>query len=93
MSHFVPVLRSGQPMSAWTKMSGDKAIGREEALGVAGRLKALQVSLALPGGLVGVLGAIIEIPMLPMFHPWENFTLGGSVALELIGDDDARYVG
>ena len=36
-----------------------------------------------------VLGAVVEIPMLAMFHPWQNLALGGYVALELIGDDNA----
>ena len=27
-----------------------------------------------------------------MFHPWEQLALGGSVTLELVGDDHARHV-
>lgn len=32
-----------------------------------------------------VLRAIIEIPVLAMFHSWENLALGRSIALELVG--------
>ena len=74
-------------------MLGDGAIGREELLGVPRGFKPLHASLPLAGRLMRVLGAVIEIPMLAMFHPWQNLALSGSLALELIGDDDARDVG
>jgi len=65
----------------------------EKALSVTRRFKPLHASLALTGGLMRVLRSIIEIPMLAMFHPGEDLPLGGSVALEFIGDDDPRDVG
>src|SRR5262249_38670519 len=43
-------------------------------------------------GLVGVLRAIIQIPVLAMFYSRKNLSLGGPVALQLIGDDHPRYV-
>lgn len=49
----------------------DRTIGGEEPLGLARGLKPLHVSLALPGGLVRILGAIVEIPVLAMVYPWE----------------------
>jgi hypothetical protein len=79
-------------MPARAEVLGDGTIGREKSLSVAGGLKPLQVPLPLASGLVGVLGAIVKIAMLPMFHPWEELSLGGSIALEFIGDDDPRYV-
>jgi hypothetical protein len=30
--------------------------------------------------------------MLAMFHAWEELALGGSVALEFVGDDHAQYI-
>ena len=51
-------------MPAWTEVLGDRAIGGEEPLCMPWRLKPLHAPLALPGGLVGVLCAIIQIPML-----------------------------
>jgi hypothetical protein len=59
-------------MSAWTEMLGDRTIGREEALGLAWGLEALHTLLPLVGGLVRVLRPVIQIPMLPMFHPREQ---------------------
>src|SRR5262245_26943634 len=67
-------------------------MGGEETLGLPRGLEPLQTSLALARGLVGVLGAIIKIPMLAMFHPWQDLALGGSVAPEFVGDDHARHV-
>ena len=68
-------------MPAWTEMLGDGAMGREEALGVARRLKPLHASLALARGVVGVLGAMIERPVLAMFHSGKKLALGGSITL------------
>ena len=55
-------------MSTWAEMLRDGTIGREEPLGVARGLEPLHATLALAGGLVGVLYAIIEIAMLTMFR-------------------------
>jgi hypothetical protein len=74
-------------------MLGDGTIGRKKPLGVARGLESLHTALPLACRLVGILCAIIEIPMLAMFYPWENLAHGGSVALEFVRDDDARDVG
>ncbi len=67
-------------MPARAEVLRDGTIGREEALGLAGGLEPLHAPLPLAGGLVRVLGAIIEITMLPMFHPWEELSFCRSVA-------------
>ena len=79
-------------MPTGTKVLRDRTVGGKETLGVAGGLKPLHAPLPLAGRLVRVLRVIIEIPMLPMFHPRQELSLGGSIALEFIGDDDPRYV-
>jgi hypothetical protein len=56
----------GKPRPARAEGLGDGTIGGEETLGVAGGLKALHTPLPLAGRLVGVLRAIVEIPMLSM---------------------------
>ena len=76
-------------MPARTEVLCDRAIGREKPLSVAGGLKPLHTALTLSGGLVRVLCAIIEIPMLAMFHSREELALGRSVAFGFIGDDYA----
>jgi len=71
-------------MTARTEVLRDGTIGGEEPLGLAWGLKTLHAPLPLTGRLVRVLRAIIEIPMLAMFPPWEDLALGGSVAFQLI---------
>jgi hypothetical protein len=84
---------SRQPMTTQAEVLRDGTIGRQEALRVAGRFEPLHPLLSLPSGLVRVLGAIVEIPMLAMFHSRENLSLSGSVAFQLVGDDDPWDVG
>jgi hypothetical protein len=53
-------------MSAWTEMLGDRIIGGEESLRLTRGFKSLRPPLPLAGGLMRILGAIIEIPVLAM---------------------------
>jgi len=39
-----------------------------------------------------VFATVIEITALPMFYPGQDLALGRAVALELIRDDDPRYI-
>jgi hypothetical protein len=55
--------------------------------------KPLHPLLPLAGGPVGVLRTIMQMPLLPMFHTREEFSLGGSLALEFVGHDNAWDVG
>ena len=43
-----------------------------------GRFAPLQAPLPLPGGLVGVLGVLIERAMLTMLYSTQEFPLGGT---------------
>ena len=70
----------------------DGTIGGEESLGLARGLKPLHVSLALTCGLVRILSAIVEIPVLAMVHTREQFALGGCVALQFIGNDHPGHI-
>src|SRR5215813_7448585 len=36
---------------------------------------------------------VVQIPMLTMFDPRQDLALGRPIALQFIGDDDARHVG
>ena len=80
-------------MPARTEVLGNRTIGREKSLSLAGRLKSLHALFSLARGLMGVLGAIGEVSMLPMFYTLEEFSLGGPVALEFVGDDYTRDIG
>jgi hypothetical protein len=91
--HFLTINRRGEAMPARTKMLRDGTIGREEPLGVTRRLEPLHASLALTGRLGGVLRPIVQIAMLAMCHPWQELALSSTIALQLIGNDNTRYVG
>jgi hypothetical protein len=54
-------------MTSRAEVLCDRTIGGEEPLGVSWGLEPLHPSLSLASRLVGVLGAVIEIAMLPMF--------------------------
>jgi hypothetical protein len=42
---------------------------------------------------VGVLRAVVEVPVLAMFHPRKYLLLRGPIAFQLVRDDHPRYVG
>jgi hypothetical protein len=71
---------------------GDGPVGGEEALRVSRRLEALQAPLPLAGRLVGVFGAIVQVPVLAMFHTREALSLRRLVAFELVRDEDPRHI-
>ena len=55
-------------MPARTEMLGNGAIGGEKGLGMPWGFQALHAPLALAGRLMGILGVIVEIRVLPMFY-------------------------
>jgi hypothetical protein len=59
---------------------------------VAWELKPLYAPFPLARGLVRVLCSVIQIPMLTMSHARQELSLGGSITLQLIRDDDPRDV-
>jgi hypothetical protein len=79
-------------MPAWTKGLGNGAIGREKLLCLAWRFEPLPAPLALAGGVMRVLRAVMEIAVLTMFYSRQNLAFSSTVALQLIGDDHARSV-
>ena len=66
--HLLTVYGGREEVTSRAKVLGDRAIGREEALGVTRGLESLQAPFALAGGLVRVFGAIIEVPVLAVLH-------------------------
>jgi hypothetical protein len=79
-------------MPARSKVLRNRPIRGEEALLMPGRLEPLHAPLPLPCRLMGVLRTVIEIPMLAMFHPRQDFLLRGAVALQFIRDDDPWHI-
>jgi hypothetical protein len=74
-------------MTAWTEILGNRTIGGEEPLGVPCGLKPLHAPFPLAGRLVGVLGTVVEIAMLAVFHPRQHLPLRRAIALELVCDE------
>ena len=60
---------------------GNRTVRGEKALRVPGGLEPLHTPLPLAGGLVGVLGPVVEVPVLPMLHARQDLALGRAVAL------------
>jgi hypothetical protein len=52
----------------------------------------LPVSLSLAGRLVGILGAIVQIAVLPMFHTGQDLPLGRAITRPLIREHDTRHI-
>ena len=57
-----------------------------------GRGEPFHRPLALPGRLMRVLGPIVQILRLPMFHRGHQHAVGRLVAGELVGDEQPRHV-
>src|ERR671924_1644815 len=78
-------------MPPGSEVLGNGSIRREKALGMTGRFEPLHATLPLPRGPMGVLTPVIEVATLPVFHPWQHLAFSGTVAFELIRDDDAWH--
>src|SRR5262245_18023377 len=99
---FVPALESlGQdvaigggrePVASRSEMLGNGTIRGEEPLRLHGRLEPLHPPLPLAGGLMGVLRAVIEIPVLAVLHAGQDLPLGRTIAFELVRDDHPRHI-
>ena len=74
-------------------MLRNRAIRREEALRVSCGFKPLHAPLALAGGLVGMLRTVVEVAVLAMCHPRQDLPLRGTVAFQLVRDDDPGHGG
>ena len=65
---------------------------REKALRMSRGLEALHAPLPLAGGLMRVLRAVVQIPVLPMFDARQDLLFGCAIAAEFIRDDDPRHI-
>ena len=74
-------------MPSWTEVLGDETIDCEEALGVPWRFEPLHAPFALACRLVRVLGAIIQIAVLPVFDARQHLPFRCAIAFQLIGHE------
>src|SRR5262249_20455214 len=79
-------------MPSWSAVLGNGAIRGQKALGMPSRLEPLHTILTLACGTMGVLTPVVEIPTLTMFDPRQDLPFRRAVALQLVGNDDPRYV-
>src|SRR5271167_3059782 len=61
VSHFGSPSGRAEPVPSRSKMRGDPTEGRQEPLGMARRFKAFHRPFPLSGGLMRILGSIIQI--------------------------------
>jgi hypothetical protein len=71
-------------VASWSAVLRNRPIRGEKALRVPWRREALHPALPLAGGLLGVLRAVVQIPVLPMFHAWEELPLGSAITRQLV---------
>ena len=90
--YFGSPLGRAEPMPSWSKVRGDAAKGRQEPLGMPHRFKAFHRPFALSGGLMRVLGAIVQIPRLPVGHRPHELAVSNPVAGQFVGHQHARYI-
>ena len=79
-------------MASGLEVVGDRSVRRQKALGMPGRGEPLHTTLALTRGPMRVLTAVVEIATLAVFDPGQDLALRRAVALQLIRDDDPRYI-
>jgi hypothetical protein len=79
-------------MASWSKVAVDEGVSREEPLSLPRRFEALHLPFAAPGRAMRILGAIVQVVALPVLDIRQKLALGHAVALQLVGDENARYV-
>src|SRR4051812_13269627 len=84
------VLGGREVIAAEVEQVLDLIVGREEALGLAGRLEALHLPLPSSGRLVRILGSVIQALVPPVLDRGHDLTLGCAVAGQLVRDHDTR---
>jgi hypothetical protein len=87
--HLSTVLGGREQVASRPEVLSNGTVGRQEALGVTRGFKALHAPLPLTRGLVRVLGAVVEVAVLPVFYARHNLLLRSTIALQFIGDKHA----
>jgi hypothetical protein len=79
-------------MTSGAKMALNRSEGGEGPLGLAGCLEPPHRAFALAGGLMRVLGSVVQPLVRAMLDPRQELALGRPVAGELVRDDHARDI-
>ncbi len=92
VGHLVAPSGGRQQMPTRTETWRDAAERGQERLRMPGRGEPFLRPLALPGRLMRVLGPVVQILRLPVFHRGHHHAVGGPVAGELVDDKHPRHV-
>src|ERR1700758_4002548 len=92
VSHFGSPSSRAEQMPSGPKMCGDATEGRQEPLGMPDRFKAFHRPFTLSGGLMRVLGSIVQILRLPVGHRGHQLAVSDPVAGQLVGHQHARHI-
>ena len=69
VGHLGPPFGRAEQMPSRPEVCGDAAEGGQEPLRMPRRFEAFHRPFALPGGLMRVLGAVVQVPLLPVSSP------------------------
>jgi Domain of unknown function (DUF4331) len=92
VGHLGSPLGRAEQIPSRPEVCGDAAEGGQEPLGMPRRFEAFHRPFALSGGLMRVLGAVVQIPRPPVLHRRHALAVGDLVAAQLVGDQHARHV-
>jgi hypothetical protein len=92
LGHFGSPSGRAAQMPSGPKMCADVAAGGQEPFGMPDRFEAFHRLFALSGGLMRVLGAVIEILRLPVGHRRHELAVSDPIAGSFVGDQHARHV-
>ena len=81
-----------EQMPSRPEVCGDAAEGGQEPLRMPRRFEAFHRPFALSGGLMRVLGAVVQIPRPPVLHRRHELAVGDLVAAQLVGDQHPRHL-
>ena len=92
VGHLGSPLGRAEQMPSRPEVCADAAEGGQEPLRMPRRFQAFHRPFALSGGLIRVLGAVVQIPRPPLLHRRHQLAVGDPVAAQLIGHQHARHL-
>src|ERR1700759_2232081 len=79
-------------MTAWMEATMDERLGRKKTPSLPGCFEPLHLPLSSSGWPIRVRGPIIQISALPMLDARKRLSLSDTMALQLVGRDDALLI-
>ena len=92
VGHLGSPLGRAEQMPSRPKVCTDAAEGGQEPLRMPQRFKTFHRPFALPGALMRILGAVIEIPRPPVLHRRHELAVSDLVAAQRVGHQHTRHI-